>query len=255
MSRKIMKKNPCDVCFVIDTTQSTSYISHDLMDFVLDLAFSVQIRYRIYKFTFGAVINRDPIDYKPTQSGEFQESQKPPKENQEEEEERQHSYDRVSFPFDKNVPIDFLSDIEDLDTNLEKVEFGSGNGEQSDWVGALQCALDELQWRQDSKKVIVWISGSNAHGKRFCGIDNHNEEEIKFVHLIERAAEEGFNFITINLHKENNEGCKKTLVEMKNIFMNSLKNRKSGFIINENCSNMKHDYDQYIAKQFNNFLD
>lgn len=72
---------------------------------------------------------------------------------------------------------------------------------------------------------------------------------------MERAAEEGFNFIAVNLHQENKEGCKKTLIEMKNIFENSINDKRYGFIINEVCDNdLDESFERSVAYQFQQFL-
>lgn len=54
---------------------------------------------------------------------------------------------------DKNVPIEFSTDFNRFYATIRKVKIGSGNNEIDDWVGSLQCALDELQWGQESKKL------------------------------------------------------------------------------------------------------
>lgn len=78
-------------------------------------------------------------------------------------------------------------------------------------------AYNDLEWRKDSKKCIIVISDANAHGKRFCGIDNHNEEEDKLVDITKTLAKENFYFIGINVIK-NDDGCKKTLEVMRKIY-------------------------------------
>lgn len=135
-SRYMQKRvRPADICFVIDATQSMNFVSYKLMTFVGSIAYFANFRFRCYSFNFGAVIYRDPIDYKPTQSEEFQESQTHTKEHQEEE--KQPTNDRISFPFDKNVPIEFSTDFNRFYATIRKVKIGGGNDEIDDWVGAL----------------------------------------------------------------------------------------------------------------------
>ena len=124
----------------------------------------------------------------------------------------------MKYPVNKNVPIPFKENIENLVQELMKVECDGGNDDPEDWVGALTCALDVLKWRDGSKKCIVWISDANAHGRRFCGFDNHNEEEAKLPPLVERMAEDRVYFVGINVIKGEDTGCQTTLQEMRNIY-------------------------------------
>ena len=98
-----------------------------------------------------------------------------------------------------------------------KVECGGGNDEPDDWAGAIQCALN-LNWRPDSKKIKVLISDANAHGNKFCGYDNHNDQEDISTNLIITMAKNKFYFIGINIIIGESEGCKITLNEMKTIY-------------------------------------
>ena len=160
-------------------------------------------------------------------------------------------YDNDAFPINKNVSIQF-TDMENLTSELQKVECGGGNDEPEDWVGALNLALHDLEWDLKGIKIIVWISDSNAHGKRFCGFDNHNEEEIKLKYLVENMFDQKINFLGINLIKNHkNSGCEMTLNEMKKIFdacaSKSAENCYLKFIIQNFCV----DYDESLYGEDN----
>ena len=229
------RNEPADVCFVLDATISTRSIFAGMIDEVNEYAFDLKKDNRRAYFHYGAVIYRDPVDYRPLPADKEAElAELEAKLNQErkerlkasdlydeeleaEREEMAKHFDHEKYPINKNVPIPFKEDIEQLIEEIMKVESDGGNDKPEDWVGALSCALNDLDWHDGSKKWIVWISDANAHGKRFCGYDNHNEEEEKLVDIIKTLARENFYFIGINVIKKD-DGCKKTLQELKKIY-------------------------------------
>lgn len=96
---------------------------------------------------------------------------------------------------------------------LENIEPSGGGDGPEDYVGALSNAFEKLSWN-DKYKIIVWIADGPAHGKRFCGLQNHQEEESKLLPLIKKLARDEFYFIGIYY----NERTLKTFEEMKNIY-------------------------------------
>lgn len=199
-----------DICFIIDATISMENMFISAINYVGDFAIDTKVSYRRGDFSYSAVVYRDPVDYRPfPPSSPIQPEYREQHDLIEKQaidqilieneiniedyengiKERTEKYDRESYPFDKNVAIHFTNNIEDLINELEKVECGGGNDDAEDWVGGLNCALYDLEWRKNSRKLIMWISDSNAHGKKFCGFDNHNEEEIKLEKLIQQVAE------------------------------------------------------------------
>jgi hypothetical protein len=66
---------------------------------------------------------------------------------------------------------------------------GSGDGPE-DWVGAYGVALSEMRWRGGAK-TVVHITDAPAHGARYCGHPNHEEEAPKLAPLIERVTRDG----------------------------------------------------------------
>lgn len=225
---------PVDICFVLDATYGNQSIFMGMTDQISDLEFDIKAQNRGININFGAVIMRDPIswiqlppddqDLRGLEMNQREERRRNLEEaglwdehleNQREENER--LYDRSQYPFDANVPIQFNKNIENLIFELHKVECGAGNDEPEDWAGALQLALD-MNWREASKKIIILISDANAHGNRFCGYDNYNDQENILTNLVQRMAQNNFTFIGINIIKGNDDGCKTTLDQMKTIF-------------------------------------
>lgn len=258
-----------DLCIVLDATMSNQSIFTGMIDQFGDITFDLMANTRHNKYNYGAVIYRDPVDYKEApQKSELDEKtieelkEQVAKEKKrrieklkatgmyDEEfellkEENARHFDKTAYPINKNVPIQFSNDYEKLVSELMKVECDGGNDMPEDWVGALQTALYELKWHEESRKCIIWISDANAHGKRFCGFDNHNEEEPKMEPLVRRLAEEKIDFIGINVIKsESNNGCHQTLQEMKTMYESFLPPKDTdqnlpSFIIEE----FKADYD------------
>lgn len=238
-----IRDKPVDICFVLDATRSTQSVFTGMIDQVNDLAFDLRTNNRRANFHYGAVIYRDPVDYKVPPPSEpipadiqaeidaFEAKQKRERieklkaadlydeDLEAQKEENAKHIDRVKYPVNKNVPIEFKENIENLIDELMKVECDGGNDDPEDWAGALKCALDELEWRDKSKKCIIWIADANAHGRKYCGYDNHNEEEGKLQPLIERIAEDRVYFVGINVVKGKDEGCKKTLQEIRDIYI------------------------------------
>lgn len=126
---------------------------------------------------------------------------------------------------DVHQVLDFDEEIENLSLFLEDVKLSGGGDGPEDFAGALSIALDQLSWR-NGKKIIFWFANGPAHGKRFCYIPNHQEEEPKLVQLVERIAKEDYNFIGLivkdfctNERKKNTDDrTRRTFNEMRDIF-------------------------------------
>lgn len=246
-------KLPVDIVFVLDATKSTQPVFSSMVDQVNDLAIDLSFNFPKASLYFGAVIYRDPVDYKEMKGGKIdpeiqrqideinakakierdkklREHDIDPVELDEQIAERESHFDTKQYPFDKNVAIDLKNDIEPLIIELMKVECGSGNDEPEDWVGALDLALHNISWRDGSKRAIVWIADANAHGKPFCGYDNHNEEAPKMEPLVQEMAEMGIHFVGINVVRKTDRGCEKTLQKLKDLYA---KYRGRSFLIEE----------------------
>jgi hypothetical protein len=113
---------------------------------------------------YGCVCYRDPID----SSGDIHEV---------------HPLSR-----DIGALVNFLSHISAI---------GGGDGPE-DWVGAYTLALNKMAWRQDAK-AIVHIADAPAHGARYCGYVNHEQESPKLGPLIAKVAKQGIRFFGFDI--------------------------------------------------------
>ena len=146
------------------------------------------------------------------------------------------------------------------------VDGGGGDGPE-DWVSGYKCLLsDEMNWLDDSAKIVIHICDAPGHGnyflsepqfKEFCCIvpkftddekqdraiyeQIQEEQETEFVDLIERAAQKGLMFFCINDHK-NAMYC---LKKVKEIYygINGIKFviKNQFFDYNQNAEEKKND--------------
>lgn len=179
-TRKTKRTKIMDVLFIIDATGSMQKSIDAAHDKAEDLAFELQIHNRTAAFKFGCICYRDPVD----------------------KEADQHQF----FDFDK--------EIENLATFLSDVKATGGGDGPEDFVGALEIALNKLSWREGGKRAIIWIADAPAHGKRYCGSDNHQEEEPKLEPLVEKLGRDHYYFVGLSL----NGGADRTFSEMRNIY-------------------------------------
>lgn len=240
------RDKPADVVFVLDATSSMQMVLTAMIKYIHNVHEELEFNFQRALFYYGAVIYRDPITYKPSPPStpadpndmlEFEKQKiRDLKEknlyNEEEEamkKERKKHFDHIKYPENINVAIDLVSDFKKLKNELRKVDCGSGNDDEEDWVGALDLALNVISWRNESKKLIVWVSDSNAHGFKYSGKTDHQEEEAKLDALTKKMAESNIYFRGINV-KKNDNGCNKTLLEMQKIYN---ENGGKSFVIEE----------------------
>jgi hypothetical protein len=176
MSRRVKKM---DVVFVIDATGSMASAIAAARDKACDLAFDLHIHEREADFAWGCVCYRDPVD----------------------------------SPTDAHQVFDLTKDAEALTTWLEDIRATGGGDGFEDFVGAIQMALTRISWR-GGKRALIWIADAPAHGRRWCGTENHQEEEGKLEPLVRRLAQEEFYMVGLSL----NGGADRTFSEMKAIF-------------------------------------
>ena len=171
-----------DIVFVIDATGSMSASIQAARDKAVDLAFDLHIHNRDALFSFGCVCYRDPVD----------------------------SSDDEHEVFDL---VD-QSQSEELEDWLGTQEAKGGGDGPEDYVGAFDCIFNRIHWREGSKRALIWIADAPAHGERYCGRENHQEEEPKLQPLVAKIAEEGYYFVGLNIHG----GATQTFREMKAIY-------------------------------------
>ena len=182
-STKSQRTKAMDVLFMIDATGSMANTIQAAHDKAEDLAFELHILNRKALFKFACICYRDPVD----------------------------------APSDIHQVFDFDEEIENLATFLEDVKASGGGDGPEDYVGALNEAFNSLSWRDNSKRAIIWIADAPAHGQRYCGSSNHQEEEPKLEPLVKQLAQDRYYFVGISL----NNGADRTFTEMKSIFENN----------------------------------
>lgn len=171
-----------DIVFVIDATGSMRPTLQAAREKVEDLAYDLHIHQRTADFNYGCICYRDPVD----------------------------------LATDVNDMFDIAPNAEDLGTWLEDIKaYGGGDGPE-DFVGALNMLFDKITWREGPKnrRAVIWIADAPAHGRRYCGRRNHQEEEPKLEPLTKKLAEEGYYFVGLSL----NGGADRTFREMKAIY-------------------------------------
>lgn len=144
--------------FLIDATGSMRHTIKAAHDKAREIAEEFSYMYNDIDFRFGSVWYRDPIHLPNHNRNEFQ-----------------------PLNPDINVLINFLSTI--------KATGGGGDGGE-DIAGGFDIALNQIQWR-DGPKNIILIADDSAHGKRFCGKINHEDQTERLVSLIKQVANRG----------------------------------------------------------------
>jgi hypothetical protein len=134
-------------------------------------------------------------------------------------------FDTISFRFaavayrdyvqaqTKAVCFDFTSDIDELRRWVDSVELQNGGDGPEDWVDGMNTLLG-LSWARESLRSVCWIADSPAHGRRWCGYENHQEEEGKLEPLIRRLQISGVVFLGLDLQA----GAGDTFEEMQRVW-------------------------------------
>ena len=164
-----------DVLFVIDATGSMGSAIRAATDRVTTIAAELRREHCCVDIKFGAICYRDPVDV----TGEKHEVQ----------------------PF---------GTIEDLHSFLKTIRATGGGDGPEDWVGALKHAID-FHWRQGTR-TMIWIADAPAHGRRFCGYTNHEDQTELLPPLIEKIATMGIYFQGLDM------GAERTFNEIKQIY-------------------------------------
>jgi hypothetical protein len=144
---------PFDVVYLCDATGSmSSYIAAAKSECV---AISQQLRATLpqFQFQFGAVFYRDPVD----------------------------------SPSDVHQTFLLTNRPENLQSQIGGVSASGGGDGPEDWVGAYDRALNDMSWRE-GQKLIIHLADAPAHGREFCGTNNHDPEGPKLVPLIQECA-------------------------------------------------------------------
>lgn len=171
-----------DIVFILDATGSMAKTIQAARDKVEDLAFDLHIHNRRGDFNYGCICYRDPVD----------------------------------VATDVHQVFNLCANAEELGTWLEDIKvYGGGDGPE-DFVGALEKLFNEIKWRTggNNRRAVIWIADAPAHGRRYCGRENHQEEEPKLEPLIVKLAKDGYYFVGLSI----NGGADRSFREMKNIY-------------------------------------
>jgi hypothetical protein len=178
-----------DMVFVLDATNSTKSVFEAMTERAMDTAFQIHTFKREVDDQYAVVIYRDPVD-------------------------------NPGDPDDKNEFLPLTRDRESITDYLAGVKSHGGRDDPEDWVGAFELALHRIQWRPNSKKCLFWITDANAHGREYSleRRDRHDDEAPKLTRLIQEAARKMVYFIGINVKKDGDPGCEKTLRRLREIY-------------------------------------
>lgn len=165
-----------DVLFVIDATGSMSSAIRAATDRVTTIAAELRREHPDMDLKFGSVCYRDPVEVR--------------------------SDKHEVYPF---------GDIDGLHQFLKGIRASGGGGDGGeDWVGAFKLAV-ELDWRNGTR-TMIWIADDYAHGKRFCGRINHEDQTELLPPLVEKIAHMNIYFQGLDL------GAERTFNEIKRIY-------------------------------------
>jgi hypothetical protein len=174
-----------DLVFAIDATGSMASAIQAAHDRAFDFAQAFRLANRGLQLQVGCVCYRDPVDS--PEDG-------PP---------QCHALNPSILAFR---------------TFLETVRATGGGDAPEDWVGALNSLLG-LEWRSTAIHAIVWIADAPAHGARYCGVANHQEEEPKFEPLVKRLVELKAQFFGLSIRpNEKTHGANRTFSEIEKIY-------------------------------------
>jgi hypothetical protein len=172
--RKLM-----DVVFVIDATGSMGPTINAAHNKASEIANTLRGKDPDVDFMFGSVCYRDPID----SHGDVHQIQQ--------------------LDSDINHLVAFLSGI---------APTGGGDSPE-DWVGAYRLALDDIKWR-DGAKAVVHIADAPAHGQKYCGYANHEDESEKLEPLLRELAKRQILVTCLDI----NEGASVSFAACKRIY-------------------------------------
>lgn len=188
-----MAKVLADLVIAVDATNGNKNVIRALKIAAIDLLNSFCIKNgRNSDLQYGVVVFRDPV----TNVG------------------------RVTDPGDVNEFIDFKTSTEDVEEWLDNIKVCGGHDEPEDWAGALDIALNQMTWRKDAKKLLIWLGDADAHGDDFSATQNsaYNAEGARFEGLLKEAAKRRIYMSVLNVRKNGGEGCEKTANRIRRIY-------------------------------------
>ena len=149
-----------DIVYALDSTGSMGNYLAAARDQCINISNQLQSELPQYDFQFGAVFYRDPID----------------------------------CPGEKNHTYTLKKDVNKLKTELgSETATGGGDGPE-DWVGAYECACDNIAWRNGTR-LIIHIADAPAHGSEWCKENNHEDQNSKLYPMIQKCVDKNIKII------------------------------------------------------------
>ena len=152
--------NEFDIVYLIDATGSMGSYLAAARDQCIAISNKLKEELPKFKFQFGAVFYRDPID----------------------------------CPGDKNIAYSLKDDVSSLKKELASETATGGGDEPEDWVGAYDMACDNIAWRNGTR-LIIHIADAPAHGSEWCGTYNHDDENSKLYPIIQKCVDKNIKII------------------------------------------------------------
>jgi hypothetical protein len=104
---------------------------------------------------------------------------------------------------------------EALEEYLEGVTCAGG---RADWVGPLDMALHQMNWR-NGYNWIFWVARANAFGRVFSGNAGDSQDRAEALErLVREMATRHIRFAGVNVKQGTDSGCERTLKEMQRIY-------------------------------------
>jgi hypothetical protein len=167
-----------DLVFVIDATGSMRVAIRAVHKYAMDIALTFRTN-RNLDLRMACVCYRDPVD----------------------------------DAADEHEVHEFNPSVRELKQFLKGIQAKGGGDDPEDFVGAITRIL-ALNWRPNANHGVVWIADANAHGRRYCSVANHQEEEGKLEPLVKEMANLEMRFHGFSLR----DGATRTFEEMREIY-------------------------------------
>ena len=150
--------------------------------------------------------------------------------------------DPIDSPSDIHEIIDLTDDVNSLPEKIGKIRPKGGGDIPEDWVGAYRKVNEEINWRNDSTKVIFHLADAGAHGKLFTPYDKYEAEEEKLIKELDLIFEKKIKIFGFVIEEDSRNSFEKC----KNLYRN-----KGGFyeIYNFEKPAKNNDYENFCGKK------
>ena len=147
------KKINFNIVYLVDATFSMDSSIKTVANYCIDISNILNKEETLYKFKFGAVFYRDPLDTK-----------------------------RNIEP-DKNEYIPLTDNMKKFQPIVRGIEAKGGGDLPEDWASGYYLALNNMNW-ENGYKLIIHIADYGAHGKEYTLNDKYPGETINLDKLI-----------------------------------------------------------------------